>query len=282
MKPIIIVIVLIGLLLVVGFSTTTTAPTVVVTTPTTTVIPVVIPPVVAPKPEALVEDNPPAKPGVSGSLKGVAKYNGPVPIQGVKQIPLNAAADCKCNSVPDESLIVDPATSGLKWVVIRIMDITPKNAPPLEPAYTLTQKGCRFSPHIVTVPPGVDLNILNPDGILHNIHTTPYDSNDPAQNFAVTKDALYKGQWLKEPDLIEVKCDVHGWMKAFILCHDPRYCAISDTDGTFEIKSLPPGKYKVNIWHESFGNYLKQEAIDVEIKAGAATDMGELKFAPKK
>ncbi len=220
-----------------------------------------------------------------GSLKGTVKYDGDVPEPKIKEIPADKKAECKCEGkgVADESLVVDKATKGLKWAIIRIKDAKPKDPlPKPEKPFEIDQHGCTFTPHVVIVPPGTDLEVLNPDKILHNIHTLPYDSEDPPQNTAAQGQLTYKGKWLKDEDLIELKCDIHGWMKGFIVCHDPRYCAVSGADGTFEIKNLPAGKYKVNVFHESFGNYMKKETIDVEVKAGAATDMGELKFAPKK
>ena len=220
-----------------------------------------------------------------GSLTGTVKFDGEAPEPAIKKIPDDKKAECKCQGagVADESMVVDKATKGLKWAIIRIMDAKPKDAPPApEKPYSIDQQGCTFTPHVVVVAPGTDLEILNPDKILHNIHTLPYDSEDPAQNTAAQDKLTYKAKWLKDPDLIELKCDVHGWMKGFIVCHDPRYCAISGADGKFEIKNVPAGKYKVNIYHESFGNYMKKDTVDVEIKAGAPTDMGDLKFQPKK
>ena len=240
---------------------------------------------VAQKTEALKEYNPPADPATPGILKGVVKYDGEPPEPKFKEVPPNTEG-CHAN-VADESLVVDKATKGLKWAIIRITDVTPKEALP-KPAkpYQIDQKGCTFTPHVVIVPPGTDLQILNPDKILHNIHTQPYDLINPPQNMAVTGPLTYKAKWLKDAELIEIKCDVHGWMKGFIVCHDPRYCAVTGADGTFEIKNLPPGKYQVNVWQESFGNYFpdktkKTETFSVEIKAGATTDLGEMKFAPK-
>ncbi|MEI6236100.1 MAG: hypothetical protein WCT04_23845 [Planctomycetota bacterium] len=220
-----------------------------------------------------------------GSLKGTVKLDGDVPEPKIKEIPADKKAECKCEGkgVADESMVVDKATKGLKWAIIRIMDAKTEGAPPkADKPFEIDQKGCTFTPHIVIVPPGTDLEVLNPEKVMHNIHTTPYDSENPAQNFAVATQTTYKAKWLKDADLVEIKCDIHGWMKGFILCHDPRTCAISAADGTFEIKNVPAGKYKVNIWHESFGNYMKKETIDVEIKAGAATDLGDVKFQPKK
>ncbi len=159
----------------------------------------------------------------------------------------------------DDSLVVDKASKGLKWVIVRIMNAAPKDDPP-KPAtpYQMTQKGCTFSPHVAIVAPKTDLLILNPDKIMHNIHTQPYDSEDKPLNQATQTDLIYKAAWLNDPDLISIQCDMHNWMHGFILCHDPRYCAVSGADGTFEIKDLPAGKYKVNIYHEKFGELLEE------------------------
>jgi len=217
-----------------------------------------------------------------GSLKGTVKYDGDVPPPVMKDVPEKDQADCKCKTVADENLVVDKATKGLKWAIIRIQNAKPKDAPPKAEKYQLDQKSCTFTPHVVIVPPETDLTVLNPDKIMHNIHTYPFDSEDASQNTATLTDLTYKAKWLKDADLIEVKCDIHTWMHGYIVCHDPRYCAVSGADGTFEIKNLPPGKYKLNVWHEKFGNYMKKETIDVEIKPGATTDLGDMKFTPKK
>ena len=223
-----------------------------------------------------------------GTLKGTVTYDGAPPAQKLIPVSESNQERCHCQNVADESLVVDQATKGLKWAIIRIMDAKPKNAPPkAAKPYELDQKGCTFTPHVVIVPPETDLEILNPDKILHNVHTAPFDSADPVQNPAAADKMTYKAKWLNEPDLIAITCNIHGWMKGYICCHDPRYCAVTGTDGTFEIKNLPPGKYQVNVWQESFGNYFpdktkKTETFSVEIKAGATTDLGDMKFAPKK
>ena len=240
--------------------------------------------------EPLKEDNPDINtidkpPHASmGSLKGVVKLDGPVPTPEIIQAPA-AFPECNCPAagIPNESLVVDAKTKGLKWAIIRL---TPPETLKMRPllkakkAPELNLKGCMFSPHVIIVPPGVDIEVLNPDKITYNIHSLPYDSDNVSVNLPLMGAAnwTYKAAWLKDPDLIEVKDDIHNWMRGFIVCHDPRLCAISAADGTFEIKNLPPGDYKLNIWHEKFGNYMKKESIDITIKASAAMDLGEVKM----
>jgi plastocyanin len=236
------------------------------------------------KPTEIPRDAPAANAGV-GTLKGVVKYAATPPAPKTIAIPAQNQAECHHGAIADESLVVDAANNGLKWTIVRIVDAQPKDAAPKpEQAPELDQKGCTFSPHVLVVPPNTDLTILNPDKMMHNVHTVPYDFLNLPQNFAISPNqpsATYKAKWLESPELIEFRCDIHTWMKGFVVVHDPRYCAVTGADGSFEIKNLPAGKYKLNIWHEKFGNYAGQETQEIEIKAGGVTDMGELTFKPK-
>ena len=243
--------------------------------------------VIAPaKAEPVTEDNPAPKISADkgGSLKGAVKYDGDPPERRMLTIPPDKQAECHhaANGIPDDSLVVDKATKGIQWAIVRILDVKPKQAfeKPAAP-YQLDQKGCMFTPHVIVVPPATELQILNPDGMMHNIHTIPFDSDDRGQNVSQSgADPVYhyKADWMKEPDIIQIQCDIHGWMKGFIVVHDPRYCFVTSPDGRFEIKDIPPGRYKLTIFQEKLG----EKNFDIEIKPGEATDLGEIKWAVKK
>jgi hypothetical protein len=53
--------------------------------------------------------------------------------------------------------------------------------------------------------------------------------------------------------MVPFKCDVHGWMNAYVGVLDHPYFATTDKDGKFELKTLPPGTYTIEAWHEKFG-----------------------------
>jgi len=53
--------------------------------------------------------------------------------------------------------------------------------------------------------------------------------------------------------MVPFKCDVHGWMNAYVGVMDNPYYAVTAKDGSFELKSLPPGTYTIAAWHEKLG-----------------------------
>ena len=249
-------------------SPSSSAPSTAVATPTATA---------AEKPPPVAE--PPAAQSGDGSMKGVVKLDGVAPALTPRALPADKQGECKCSEVENDELVVDAASKGIKEVIVRIMDVkAPEDKTPYE-LPVLDQKGCRFVPHITIVKPGSDLALLNPDTIMHNFHTTPQEMiSDPINKASLEKKIVIpaKGHF-ESPEITQVVCDVHPWMKAYLVVHDPRFVKLTGKDGAFEIKGVPPGKYKVSIFHGSLG----EKIIDMEVKAGQPTDLGEIKFTSK-
>lgn len=218
--------------------------------------------------------------GEGGSLTGVAKIDGEVPKPSVFNIAPEKKGGCNHEKMPDEAWVVNPANKGLKWVAVRVMDV---ELPPPEqpfPEQKIDQKLCVFSPRVTVVGPLAGVEVLNPEGIAHNAHTLPLEGVNLPFNRMIPANVpglkIPGKGFLQGPEYIQLQCDIHSWMKAFIVVHDPRLAAVTDADGKFEIKNIPPGKYKVLFNHEG----AEQEKA-FEIKAGAATDTGEILFKKK-
>ena len=62
-------------------------------------------------------------------------------------------------------------------------------------------------------------------------------------------------------------CDVHDWMKGYIVVADNPYVGVTGAGGKFEIKDVPAGSYTLEIWHEVLG----KKSMKVSVKGGAAT-----------
>ena len=74
---------------------------------------------------------------------------------------------------------------------------------------------------------------------------------------------------LQRPGVIQVGCDVHGWMSAWIAVADSPF-AVSGDDGRFEVSGLPPGRYRVIAWHERLGE--KSAEVTVPAAGRAAVE----------
>ena len=82
-----------------------------------------------------------------------------------------------------------------------------------------------------------------------------------------------------EPDPFYIKCDVHPWMKSWVLVSDHPYFAVTDKDGNFSIDDIPAGTYEVVCWQEKFG----KRTLTAEVTIGEGSTKKDFVFSrPKK
>jgi plastocyanin len=202
---------------------------------------------------ALLTWHPQASAQGGGSISGEVKVTGTPPAP--KVIKVN-----KDNEVcGQEKKIADVAVgpgNGLAMAVVSVSDAKGAKAGKA----TLDQKGCEFHPEVLVMAPG-EIDILNSDGVLHNIHT--FSTANPAFNKAQPKFKKVMTEKLDKPEAIKVQCDAHSWMHGWIFVTD-NPAATTDDKGGFKIENVPPGKHKVEVWHPVLGKQSKE----VEVKAG--------------
>ena len=127
-----------------------------------------------------------------------------------------------------------------------------KAAPAPKKAALLDQQRSMFRPRIQGLFVGQDFAMRNSDPIIHNVRSLsqenrPFNIAQPAG----TPDRLKRFSDQEGP--IELRCDYHRWMRAFIFVMKHPFFDVTDTQGRFSIKNLPPGEYTLATWHESFG-----------------------------
>ena len=165
----------------------------------------------------------------------------------------------------DPSLIVDPQ-GGVRFTVAHLTDIREgKAAAGVAPV--LDQKGCEYFPHVLAFPAGTTVEILNGDGVLHNVHS--FSERNKAFNKAQPKYLKKFTHTFTEVEIVSVKCDVHSWMSAWLFVTDHPYYDVTSERGSFEIKEIPPGEYSLEVWHERLGKLTKR----VKVASGEETEV---------
>jgi plastocyanin len=190
-----------------------------------------------------------------GTIEAEVKYNGAPQVEKLK---VNKDTE-KCGT---EVTIEKVAVGGNKGLVNAVVSV-PGAKGATKTKAVIDQKGCKFNPHVVAMPPG-ELEIKNSDDILHNIHT--YSTANPSINKAQPKFKKTMTEKLEKPEVVKVTCDVHSWMLGWVAVV-PGLAGVTDTNGVAKIENVPAGKQKVEVWHETLG---KQEK-EVEVKAGQMT-----------
>jgi plastocyanin len=190
-----------------------------------------------------------------GSIEGVVKFNGAAPAPKKLQVTKDAEV-CGKTAKTDPSLMV--VNGDVVEAVVSIEDIT--KGKPLTPAKVeLNQKGCEYHPHVLAFVAGSTLEVINPDGILHNIHS--YSKSNAPFNFAQPKFKKTLSVKIDKPEVINVKCDVHNWMNGWLFSAANPYFSVTDDHGSFKLTDVPPGTYTLKVWHETLGTLTQKVTV---------------------
>jgi hypothetical protein len=205
--------------------------------------------------------------GNEGNITGVIAFNGEVPAP--RKIDMSQDSDCeKFGDSFIEDVIVN--NGKLQNVFVYVKSGLP-NASFEIPAteVVLDQKGCKYVPRVLGIQTGQTLKLTNSDPTDHNIHPTPKKNYDWNQSQLAGQGPINRK--FSQPEvMIPIKCNRHPWMIAWagVLTHP--FFAVSNTDGTFNIKGLPPGEYEIEAVHEKFG--ARNLKIKVNEKADSRAD----------
>ncbi len=213
----------------------------------------------------------------AANIIGTISFQGTPPPE-VPYTPLMENSYCASmyTSTPTTHFYAVGANGGLADVVVDLKGITGKSTGASAPGVVLDQKGCLYSPTILAIQTGQKLIVRNSDNCVHNVHCTPtVPGNDEHNDVQMAGGADLTYTFAKPEMFVRFKCDVHPWMFAWVSVFDSPYFAISDKDGKFIIKDVPPGKYTVEAGHRKLGS----QTQDVEVKDSDVTV--NFTFSPK-
>ncbi len=220
------------------------------------------------------------KDDTTGSIAGQVIWEGerPAPKPDLAMEDPKKTEGCKHGesglNMKDDTLLIDDK-GGVANVVMTIEVKDFERKVPTEP-FAFDQEGCRFKPHVVVVPVGATVRFDNSDETNHNNHTYPKKNNSENKNIAGGKNFEQK---LEHAEPIDIKCDIHPWMKGYVFVTDATHYTISGPDGSFKLEGLPPGEYEISWWHEELG---KGKTEKVKVEAGKEATLVHKVSAEKK
>lgn len=217
---------------------------------------------------------------VTLQLATAANITGKVTLKGTppaeKEIP--GVTDPVCSAAHTTPMktrfyVVGPGGE-LADTVVMLKGISGKSAGAAAAPLVIDQKGCEYIPYVGAVQTGQKISVKNSDQTMHNVHVTPVNTaggnkEDNKAQFGGAADLAFTFPAVET--FLRFKCDVHPWMFSYITVVDHPYFAVTGKDGTFTIKDVPAGKYKIVALHRKAAKDGVEQ--DIEVTAdGAKTD----------
>lgn len=201
-----------------------------------------------------------------GSIKGTIK-TGSKPDETLTVNKDNAHCGDK---MPAEKFIIG-GDGGLKNAVVMLRGIIKGKDFASKDNPVVTNKGCKFEPHVMVTREGALMKVRNDDPVSHNSHFFLVEGakKNNVINLALPKQGLEisRPRILAKAGLLSLNCDAHNWMQAWVWVLDHPYAVVTGSDGSFELSDVPAGSYKLTVWHEALG----EKTVDVTVGAGKAT-----------
>ena len=211
----------------------------------------------------------------TGGVKGLAKFDGQAPAPRKLDVSKDPWCSKNHDNVMSEELVVD-VNGNLRDVVAYVVGLEKysKDIPIPAANARFEQKGCRYIPHVLAVRAGQTVDLVNADDISHNYHFRGKrnDEINQTQPKPGTDNVTFKRAEMNAV----FSCDIHPWMGAKVHIFEHNSFAVSAVDGSFEIKGVPAGNWKVAFVHETAKAVVAE--MDVVVAAGQVKDVGTVTF----
>ena len=198
-------------------------------------------------------------PATAGNLSGMVMFEGELP--EAEELRMNSDPNCAelATNTLSNAFVGSDGHLGNVFMYVK-EGLEGQRFPAPSESVAINQQGCRYTPHVMGIQVGQTLQITNSDPTLHNIHATPsanaeFNMGQPIQGMQ------FERTFENAEVMVPFRCDVHGWMNAYIGVLDHPYFAVTGVDGMFDISTLPPGDYVIEAWHEQLGTQTQNVTV---------------------
>lgn len=195
--------------------------------------------------------------GDSGSLSVQVLYRGAVPPP--QELPVPRDTDT-CGATVKIQPIMVTGSGKLKDVVIAVEGLTQNTRGDTSiPDVIISNHKCQFEPHVAVSRVGGTVGVKNRDPIIHNTHITIGKRTFLNITMLPTTPTVTKP--VKQPVPLIVQCDVHKFMKAYVMTFDHAFASVSNDEGNARFTDVPTGKHTVTLWHEALGTQKREVSV---------------------
>lgn len=158
----------------------------------------------------------------------------------VMRVPLQSASKKHQEPPSAENVVVwlSPLKAGAATTVM----------PAHQTSYKLIQKNKMFTPHLLVVPRGSQVEFPNRDPFFHNVFSL---FNGRRFDLGLYESGTSRSVRFDREGVSYIFCNIHPEMGAVVLALNTPYYGISSETGAVVLRDVPPGSYRLNIWSEN-------------------------------
>lgn len=163
-----------------------------------------------------------------------------VVICGFTNFPVVQAGDLNIRVLDQSNNAIDHA----------VVTLAPQFGEPVAavatPNAVMRQQDTMFHPFVLPVQTGTAVSFPNLDEFRHHVYSFSKAKRLELRLYGKdeTNEILFD-----QAGVVALGCNIHDNMLAYIYVTDDPFYIVSDENGVAEFQGLPPGKYKVSVWH---------------------------------
>src|SRR5215471_20540517 len=194
---------------------------------------------------------PKAPAGPTGRIRGVVRLEGKAPAEVFEQINENQNV---CGDRVQVTRLSLSKENGVQHAFVYLDGV--KSSESFRPRESLLvdQKNCQYAPHSLIVPAGSKIELTNSDPILHNVHGQQAADEGQKTLFNIAQPVRGQKTTVETsltPGIVFLTCEAgHPWMSGYVFVANHPYVSVTRDDGEFVIEGVPPGTYRIKMWHE--------------------------------
>jgi hypothetical protein len=206
------------------------------------------------------------------TVAGQVHYVGELPT--TEQIPVDRDRAYCGDTMPNEALKVGQESRAVAVVVISLEGVPTALPSTKEEPLLIENRSYRFLPRVNARHSGTVLIISNADPVMHNTHIRKKTRVGENLMNVVQPPQGKVEKPIKEPGFLDVRCDAHPFMRATIHVFDHPYFAVTDGMGGFQLHHVPPGRYRLKVWHETLRSMERSLTVSSETPESIMIEVG--------